>query len=786
MQGALLQGFYLGELLVEPLKGQVSGRAGSSHLPPKAAEVLLCLAKNSGEVVERQALINDVWGAGHGSTEALNHAVGEIRHALDDHPSNPKFIQTLPRRGYRLIVTPVPVAAGTDSTLLDATSPDSHLLLFEALKRRGVLETGIAYLVTGWLIIQIADVIFDQLLLPRWTGTFVTLLVICGFPIAVLLSWFLELREGRAYLDTRSVADTPRRRLSRTYLSIVSAMVVASAGVFIYDRLIGLPEDTLQGTAPATLAELDVHENSIAVLPFFNIDGSDTTQVFAHGLAEDVINELARIPGLAVASRGDAWTLEPNSASGDVRRRLRVAYYLEGSVRITDGILRVVVQLINSENGFHLGSWDFDEKVEDFHDLQKQITANTVTQLRVTLPQDIQPAPDLDLTDTNIDAYVLYQQGREVFQEVRSLESIDSAINYFEQALALDPEFAAAQAATCRAYVNRYNRSNDADDISAAQSACNEALSNNSGLYMVHSALGLLHLYTDRDAAAESAFNAALALNPQDVDSMMGLATVYRGRQEYDRAEAQIRLAIATQPGNWRTINNLGTYFFNTGRFDQAAAAFRDVIALDPDNSQALGNLGTASMMAGDLAGAAQVLERARALGDDGRFTGNLATLYYYLGRYDDAVDMYRIAISEAPNDVLPWLSLGDALHFAGRETEARETFRHAADIAERGLAIDPNSWERLVTLAWSRQMLGDSAEAAAVMERAEAVAPDNPYSAYFKALIQLQRGEVGAAIVSIERAIELGFPQFMLEAEPYLEPLRKDGEISDLLTRGQ
>ena len=92
MNSELLQGFYLRDLLVDPLKGQVTGRTGSEHLPPTAMEVLLCLASSAGELVTRDTLIEKVWGADKGSQEALSHAVSEIRHALDDHPDNPKFV----------------------------------------------------------------------------------------------------------------------------------------------------------------------------------------------------------------------------------------------------------------------------------------------------------------------------------------------------------------------------------------------------------------------------------------------------------------------------------------------------------------------------------------------------------------------------------------------------------------------------------------------------------------------------------------------------------------------
>ena len=194
MNRDLLHGFYLAGFHVDPAGGQIAGPAGSVHLPPKAMEVLLCLASDPGLLVTRNSLLDTVWGEGAGSPEALTHAISDIRHALDDHHDHPEYVQTLPRRGYRLLVAVdlQQTTASPDSSAQPGAKPGSQLSLFENLRQRGVVETSIAYLVLGWLLIQIVDIIFSQLHLPAWTGTFVTALVIAGFPIAVLLSWFLE------------------------------------------------------------------------------------------------------------------------------------------------------------------------------------------------------------------------------------------------------------------------------------------------------------------------------------------------------------------------------------------------------------------------------------------------------------------------------------------------------------------------------------------------------------------------------------------------------------------
>ena len=144
MNADLLKGFYLGDLLIEPAKGRITSRDGNIHLPPQAAEVLLCLASRPGELVTRQSLLEEAWGADLGSTEALSRAIGEIRHALGDHSDDPEFIQTLPKRGYRLLITPVLSGADRSTIVIGAQNGATDLGLFENLKQRGVLETGLA------------------------------------------------------------------------------------------------------------------------------------------------------------------------------------------------------------------------------------------------------------------------------------------------------------------------------------------------------------------------------------------------------------------------------------------------------------------------------------------------------------------------------------------------------------------------------------------------------------------------------------------------------------------
>ena len=782
----LLQGFYLGDLLVEPARRRVTGREGSERLSPKATEVLLCLARRPGELVTRDELLECAWGKHQGSREALSHVVSEIRQALKDRNDDRQFIQTLPRRGYRLLVTPSPTGGDTGTVVLgakDSVSPN-ELGLFENLKQRGVLETALAYLILGWLMIQVADIVFDQLLLPRWAGTFVTVLVIAGFPIAIALSWFLEIRDGNAVLDQLSPRDARRRRFSRTYTSVVSALAIAAIAVFVYDQSIGLPVEEVPapGVARTTTALPPVLDNSIAVLPFLNLDGSEETQIFANGLVDDVITQLSRVPGLLVSSRGDAFTLEPNSSSDQVRQRLRVAMYLEGSVESSGDQLRVIVQLIDSETGFHMLSRRFDRPQDDFFEVRDEIRNLTVANVRVALPSQKRSSALQSPDPPLLDAYLLYQRGVGVARGPMSPETTEAAVGWFDQALAVDPEYAAAYAGKCELYVRSFAHSFDTPLIDLGQSACMRALELNPNLDVVHDALGRLYIATGQLLDAEQSFKRAIEINPASSEAYTGLGEVYASMNRPAEAETSLRQAIGLHPGDWSAYNELGNYLFRQGRFLEAAQQYQYVVGLNYANSDAHSNLGTSYMMAGELTTALSAFEKSLEIATRANTYTNLGLLHYYLGQFDEAVANHERAVEIEPNDYLARSNLGDALWISGDRESARRAYEAALTRASDVFAVNPNDPFTMMDLAWLHAMLGDSEEALDLMGRASSLAPHDPYTHYYDGLVRFRSGDTVGAIAALEHAVDNGYPAALLAAEPHLEPLRTNKRFQQII----
>lgn len=771
MNSELLQGFRLRGWRVEPLKGQVTGAAGVRHLPPKAVDVLLRLAERPHKLVTREELLEQVWGDGNGSHEALGHAISDLRQAFDDHHDNPWLIQTLPKRGYRLISAPE--LSSREST--PAGDDGSRRDWWERLLRHGVVQAAAAYLVAGWLLIQVADTTFDKIGLPAWSERFVTFMVIGGFPLVVLIAWSFEFVKGRIHADRGEQPGGLLQGLERNYLAIFISFGIAAIGAGVYQATAGFDVPTLPDAAETTSDVIPVADNSIAVLRLQNFDKGQEPEAFTDGLSEDIIDGLARIPGLSVSARGDSWSLPPNATSEMVRRRLRVANYIEGSVRFLDDKLKVVVQLINSEDGFHLFSRTFETDLSGFGEMQREVTRLVIANLKLAVDDAsvTSAIPDQDTDDP--DAYVLYRMARSVMYDPTTPASIREAIELFDRALDIDPEYPAAHAGLCEAYVSLYGVEDDTANIELAEQACAKARSVAPRLPIVLRSVGSLFLLTDRLADAETVYHAALDIDEQDAESMRGLAQVRRLQQRFDEAVSLMQRSIELQPGNWRAINSLGGIYYRVGAYEEAARQYRRVVYLDPDNFVTLGNLAATSLMNGDFEGARDAMLRASRIEENPTIVRNLAGAEYYLGDYGSAIEHFRRAIDLAPRSIFTWVGLADALLASGNLAEARAAYDRCAELAQEQLDAGANRTFALMILAWATAMSDDAQTAVSLVRQAIESDPALTYVHYYAALVYWHVGDTDMAFTAVEEALATGYPLKLLEAEPILQDLRAD-----------
>lgn len=314
---------------------------------------------------------------------------------------------------------------------------------FEELKRRNVIKVAVVYLVTGWLIIQVMDAVLPMLLLPAWIARAVLFVLMLGFPVALILAWAFELTPEGIKRDRDVGRGEPAtRETGRRIDFIIIGLLVLAVGYFAVDKFLLRDDATDESIADSA----DVV--SIAVLPFVNMSDNKENEYFADGLAEELLNLLAKRTDLRVAARTSSFQFKDHTGDiQDIGRQLRVDHIIEGSVRRAGGRIRVTAQLVDVNDGFHRWSETYDRELEDIFAVQDEISEASATALHTSLSGSGATTRSTE----NFEAYELYVQGRFHWRQ-RTPESIERAIELFKAAIELDPDFARAYEGLAGAY----------------------------------------------------------------------------------------------------------------------------------------------------------------------------------------------------------------------------------------------------------------------------------------------------------------------------------------------
>src|SRR5512139_2524341 len=316
------------------------------------------------------------------------------------------------------------------------------MAFFAELKRRRVGKVAIAYGAVAWGVTEGASVVLPALHVPDWAMTAIVIFLLVGFPIAMVLAWVFDV-SPEGIQRTEPMPDAaPRMQFKlRAAYGLVVLVAMAGLGYLLYERGVGR-------------AHAGEPHGSIAVLPFSNLSGDPAKDYFSDGMSEELLNLLARIPGLQVAARTSAFAYKGRSVDvREVGRELGVETVLEGSVRQAGDKVRITAQLIDTETGFHLWSETYDRELKDIFVVQDEIARAIVERLRIQLAPEEQQLAQRDQAPTqNVEAYEQFLQGRAIWKR-RGEQNIRTAISLYQSALARDPAFARAHAALGSAYV---------------------------------------------------------------------------------------------------------------------------------------------------------------------------------------------------------------------------------------------------------------------------------------------------------------------------------------------
>lgn len=782
----LRRGFRLGEFDVRPLSGEISGPDGITTLRPEVMEVLLNLAAAGGDVVDDDDLVRAVWGSKARNEGRLAECISELQSCLRGGIDPLSHVRRAIEGGYHIVGSLVPYDPECEG--IKETAAAYHETVrggrfrgfVRELRRRRVFRIGAMYLMAAWLIIQVGEATFPALHIPDWVLTLIVVLAIIGFPIALLLTWAIQLTPDGLIVDLPHGGNNGRWR--HAYILGVVALLVSVPFLGYY---LVRPGDTpaTDDTAGPLAVYASAPENSIAVLPFSNLSESAEDEYLADGLAEEILNVLVRVSQLKVAARTSAFHYKgKNEDIRTIAAQLGVRKILEGSVRRAGSQLRVTAQLINAADGFHLWSQTYDRSTEDIFAIQDEIAAKVVNALQLVLSETGEQAMSAGST-RNVSAYDFYLQGRAYLRQPVTYETAKKAEELFDNALTLDPDFARAYAGLCETYLLWFIDTRDADLFEKAEDACRRGESMDADNPEIHLALGKLYLQSGQPALAEKKFEDALSINEASVDAVTGLAKAFEETGRLAAAESNFGKAIDLQPGYWSGYNDRGTFRLRQGDIDRAIADFRRVARLSPDNGRGYNNLASAYFLKGDLESAAEAYRKAMEIAPTRSIYSNMGTMSYYLGRYEEAAQAYTEAIRLAPEDHRVWGYLGDAnKQIPGKSREMREAYRKAISLAASELLINESDSGRIADLAQYHASLGDPARATRLIADALAEDPADGNVYYSAALVYAQAGDTEKAVAAVEQAILKGFPDFLVIRDPQLEPLKDNEKFQRLI----
>lgn len=694
--------------------------------------------------------------------------------------------------------------------------------LVEELQRRHVFRVAASYAIVAWVLLQLAEITFPAFQLSDAALRSLVLSAVAGFPITLLLAWLVEGKMRSEAADGESVL--PRSAEA----GIILTVLALSVGIgFAF---------TFEDGGPAT----DDGVPSIAVMPFVDLSADRRYEYFGDGIAEELLNVLARVDGLQVAARTSSFAFK--GTQQDIRaigRELSVGTVLEGSVRGSGDTVRITAQLIDVETGFHLWSETYDRQWDDVFAIQDEISASIVEALHPHLlgvagAEPVASLPEIQRETEDALAYQLVLEGRfELYQ--RTAESIERGLELFRQAVEADPDYVAAYAGLADAYIlsASYGNLQTERSLELATRAVAEALSRDDQRAEVYASLGLIRNNQNRWDEAEALFQQAIALDPEYTMAHMWRGNnlgnlqrfeeqleAYRRAYELDPLSKPVNVNMANQLANWGLYDELHRHlekliridperragwqdwqartWSNTGDLARAVDAFRDHLAEYPSDISSMRNMVTTLIALGDLDEAEVWVQRAERMAPWEFETrrarwrlqiarGELATMEAAM---EEVFGRETLAADQAAAlwQVMAALQRGDDAAFTSRMERLREAY---------GGEFRAATGSGLFTLPLVAELVlasGDRARAEAIADVIIEEVDDQRawFGSYLddtellaEAVALAIQGRDEGAVLSLEDAVEGGWrAAWILDFLPSMRRLGEAGMLDELRAR--
>jgi len=574
--------------------------------------------------------------------------------------------------------------------------------------------------------------------------------------------------------------NTPRQAINwLNYLIITASIFIIASSYYVWQQ--GEEKQNLKNTSTQQQSKID--ESSIAVLKFKNIGEVVQNQYFNDGLSEELLNLLARIKELKVASRTSTWALPENVTSAMVREQLNVNYMVEGSIRKSKEKVRITVQLIETKTGFHLWSETYDRRLDDTLAIQDEIALKITSSLKLLLSAQSLKALS-DNKPVNALAYEHYLKAKALLRQPKTKTSLLDAIQFFDDALAIEKDFELASAGKCKGLIEFYQLTLSSNDFNSAEKNCSKILKSNSYQDEVFNSLGELYLVSGQFEDAERNFQAALTLNLDSVDALIGLARVYEQLNDSMLTNQYFKRAIQVSPNDSESHEKYGSFLFYQGENESAIKEFKKVIALAPNYGDAYNNLGAVYFAKGDIDKGITAFEQSLKVKESQLAYSNLGTAFYIKKKFIQAKEMYLKAIKLSPDDFRYWGFLAETYEQIPHEKENMlQAYKQAIILATKLLAINENDNEVLVSLALFYAKSSEKKKAYNLLKTLENKGLRSDLL-YVMSLSYLAMENNEFAVKALSKAINKGYDKEVIKSDENFSALLKNPEFIALLSQ--
>jgi TolB-like protein/Flp pilus assembly protein TadD len=662
---------------------------------------------------------------------------------------------------------------------------------FCELRRRKVYRVAAGYGVVGWLVIQIAVTILPALALPGWSARLVIMLVLIGFPIALICAWAFDVgSDGITVTPAAPPGEEcppalPGRRRNIFALALIGLLVSALIGYFVFTRV--------------PVRKLD---KSIAVLPFANFSDDPANTYFADGIQDDVLTNLAKIGELRVISRTSVLPYRGQTHNiREIGKALEVATILEGSVRREGKRVRVNVQLIDAATDKHLWAQIYDRELTDVFAIQSELAQKIAVALKATLSPDERQRIGKKPTE-NGEAYLLYLQAHEIFgRPDRHHDEVAQVEALYEKAIQLDPTFALAHARLAQVESWSYYAIEPiAARAQKARTAASEALRLQPDLPETHLALGYVHYYVDRayDRALKE-FAIARDGLPNDAGVFRAMAAIQRRQGKWDESSASYEKAVSLDPKDPILLENMGMNYLAVREYAKAAKIFDRAIEAAPGTFTIRELRARVDLYArGDLSPMQKLLsDLPENIDPNGTITLARYNLKMYERKFDELIGILERSPAEKSRGetsapITKAFLTATVYALMKDEAKARASYEEAREKAENAVRESPEDGPRHALLGLIYAGLRRCDEAIAEGKRAVELLPeakdafDGPIMAISRARISLMCGDADTALMLLDRSLQTpaGITVSELRLDPMWDPLRSDSRFQQMLAK--